>query len=142
MKTVREILDSKQESLATIPPGASVLDATKLMSEKNIGALPVIEGDKLIGLISERDVAYKLVCVGDSAEETPVRAIMSAKVFCVTSNQTLEECMALMTGKHIRHLPVKDGGRLIGIVSIGDAVKSIISEQQFLIEQLENYITT
>ena len=141
MKTVREMLDGKQESLATIVPGASVLDATKLMSEKNIGALLVIEGDKLIGLISERDVAYKLVCVGDSAEETPVRAIMSAEVVYVTPNQTLEECMALMTEKRVRHLPVKDGDRLIGVVSIGDAVKSIISEQQFLIEQLENYIT-
>ena len=141
MKTVREILDSKQESLATIAPSASVLDATKLMSEKNIGALLVIEGDRLIGLISERDVAYKLVCVGDSAEETPVRAIMSAEVVYVTPNQTLEECMALMTEKRVRHLPVKDGDRLIGVVSIGDAVKSIISEQQFLIEQLENYIT-
>ena len=141
MKTVREMLDGKQESLATIAPSASVLDATKLMSEKNIGALLVIEGDRLIGLISERDVAYKLVCVGDSAEETPVRAIMSAEVVYVTPNQTLEECMALMTEKRVRHLPVKDGDRLIGVVSIGDAVKSIISEQQFLIEQLENYIT-
>lgn len=141
MKTVREMLDGKPQGLATTAPGTSVLDATRHMADKGIGALLVTEGDELIGLISERDVAFKLVCVGDPAEQTPVRAIMSTEVFCVTPGQTVEECMALMTEKRIRHLPVKDAGRLIGVISIGDAVKAIISEQQFLIEQLENYIT-
>ncbi len=141
MKTVKEVLQSKGFDIATVAPGASVLEATRLMSDKGIGSLLVMRGDQLLGLLSERDVAYKLVCTGKSAEDTPVEGIMSSHILCVTPKQTVEECMALMTDKRVRHLPVVEDGRIMGIVSIGDAVKAIIAEQQFIIEQLENYIS-
>lgn len=141
MKTVREVLKEKGHDVWSIGPDASVYDALRLMAEKEIGALIVMQDGKPVGLISERDYARKLVLEGRTSRETPVRDVMTARVMGVRPSQTVEECMALMTDKRIRHLPVTDDGRLLGVVSIGDLVKAIISEQQFIIEQLENYIS-
>jgi CBS domain-containing protein len=114
----------------------------KLMADKGIGALIVREGEPVVGVISERDYARKVILEGRSSRSTAVREIMTSHVLYAGPNQTIEECMAVMTDKRIRHLPVLDGGRLIGVISIGDLVKAIISEQQFRIEQLERYITS
>ena len=142
MKSVAEILRSKPEqAVHAIAPSASVFDAVKLMAEKNIGALPVIEGETVVGIITERDYARKIVLMGRSSKETPVRDIMTSPVMYVRPDQTNDECMALMTDNRLRHLPVIDNGKLIGLISIGDLVKDIISEQKFIIEQLEHYIT-
>ncbi len=142
MKSVAHILQSKQHgTVYSIAPDARVLDAVKLMAEKSIGALLVMDGSQIVGVISERDYARKVVLKGRSSNETPVRDIMSSPVMYVRPDQTNEECMALMTENRLRHLPVVDNdGKLLGLVSIGDLVKDIISEQQFLIEQLEHYI--
>jgi CBS domain-containing protein len=111
------------------------------MADKNIGALLVLEGDELVGIISERDYARKVMLKGKSSMDTPVRDIMTPRVLYIRTNQSIEECMALMTDKRIRHLPVFDQENLVGVISIGDVVKAIISHQEFVIEQLENYIT-
>ena len=141
MKSVAEILRSKPEqAVHTITPSASVFDAVKLMAEKSIGALLVMEDLKIDGIITERDYARKIVLMGRSSKETPVRDIMTAPVMYVRPDQTNEECMALMTDNRVRHLPVIDNGKLIGLISIGDLVKDIISEQKFIIDQLEHYI--
>jgi CBS domain-containing protein len=141
MTTVAQILKAKpDQTVYTITPAASVFDAVKLMAEKNIGGLVVIEGEKIAGIITERDYARKIVIMARSSKETPVRDIMTSQVMYVRSHQTSEECMALMTENRLRHLPVMDKGRLIGLVSIGDLVKDVISEQKFIIEQLEHYI--
>ncbi len=140
MKTINDVLRDKGRSVWTIDADASVLDALKLMADKEIGALMVIESGQLAGVISERDYARKVVLHGKSSRETPVREIMTRKVLYVKPEQTVEECMALMTEKHVRHMPVLDGDQMIGVVSIGDIVKSVISEQQFMISHLENYI--
>jgi CBS domain-containing protein len=141
MKSVAEILRSKPEqTVHTITPSASVFDAVKLMAEKSIGALLVMEDLKIDGIITERDYARKIVLMGRSSKETPVRDIMTAPVMYVRPDQTNEECMALMTDNRVRHLPVIDNGKLIGLISIGDLVKDIISEQKFIIDQLEHYI--
>jgi len=141
MKSVAEILRSKPEqAVHTITPSASVFDAVKLMAEKSIGALLVMEDLKIDGIITERDYARKIVLVGRSSKETPVRDIMTSPVMYVRPDQTNEECMALMTDNRVRHLPVIDDGKLIGLISIGDLVKDIISEQKFIIDQLEHYI--
>jgi CBS domain-containing protein len=141
MTTVTQILQSKPDkTVYTIGPAASVLDAVKLMAEKNIGALPVVEGGKIVGVITERDYARKIVLMARSSKETPVREVMTSQVMYVHPRQTSEECMALMTENRVRHLPVMDQGRLIGLVSIGDLVKDVIAEQKFIIEQLEHYI--
>jgi CBS domain-containing protein len=141
MKTVRSLLQTKGHAVWTIAPAASVFEALKLMADKNVGALLVLEGDELAGVISERDYARKVVLKGRSSVDTPVRDIMTADVIAVHPDQTVEECMALMTDKHIRHLPVVADGQLVGIVSIGDVVKSIITDQGFMIEQLTSYIS-
>ena len=142
MKGVAEILRSKPEqAVHTITPSASVFDAVKLMAEKSIGALLVMEDLKIDGIITERDYARKIVLMGRSSKETPVRDIMTAPVMYVRPDQTNEECMALMTDNRVRHLPVIDNGKLIGLISIGDLVKDIISEQKFIIDQLEHYIS-
>lgn len=141
MKTVRQLLEAKGYDVWSIAPDAPVYDALKLMADKNVGALIVLDGEKLVGVISERDYARKVILKGKSARDTPVREIMTREVICVSPKRTVEECMALMTDKRIRHLPVLEEDRLIGVVSIGDVVKSVISEQEFIIEQLENYIT-
>jgi CBS domain-containing protein len=141
MKSVAQVLQSKQhKDVYSISPDALVLDAIKLMAEKGIGALVVMEGKNIVGIVSERDYARKVVLRGRASNETPVRDIMSSPVMYVRSTQTNEECMALMTENRLRHLPIIDHGELIGLISIGDLVKDIISEQKFLIEQLEHYI--
>jgi CBS domain-containing protein len=141
MKHVAEILKSKAEqTVHTITPSASVFDAIKVMAEKGIGALLVIEDLKIVGIITERDYARKIVLMGRSSKETPVHDIMTSPVMYVRPDQTNEECMALMTDNRVRHLAVMDKGELIGLISIGDLVKDIISEQKFVIEQLEHYI--
>ena len=142
MKIVAHILNSKPEqTVHTITPAASVFDAVKQMAEKSIGALVVIEGEKVVGIITERDYARKIILMSRSSKETPVRDIMTSSVMYVRPDQTSEECMVLMTENRLRHLPVLDGGKLIGLISIGDLVKDIISEQKFIIQQLEHYIT-
>jgi len=141
MATVAQILKSKSDqSVYTIAPGASVLEAVKLMAEKNIGALMVSEGGKVVGVLTERDYARKVVLMARSSKDTPVRDVMTSKVICVAPERSSEECMALMTENRVRHLPVMDKDRMVGLVSIGDLVKDVISEQKFVIEQLEQYI--
>jgi len=140
MKSVRQLLQAKSGGLCTVAPDASVLDALRLMAEKNIGALLVVQDGKLLGIISERDYARKVVLLGKSSHVTPVREIMTERAICVQPDNTVEECMALMTDKHIRHLPVIENEQLLGVLSIGDLVKETISEQQFVIQQLESYI--
>ena len=142
MKPVAQILKSKlDQTVYTIAPTASVFDAVKLMAEKNIGALVITEGEKIVGIVTERDYARKIVLMGRSSKDTPVRDIMTSSALYVRPDQANEECMALMTENRFRHLLVMDGGKLIGLVSIGDLVKDIISEQKFIIQQLEHYIT-
>jgi CBS domain-containing protein len=140
MKTIKDVLRDKGQAVWTIDVNALVLDALELMAEKEIGALMVTEEGRLAGVMSERDYARKVVLLGKSSKDTPVREIMTRKVLYVKPEQTVEECMALMTEKHVRHMPVLDGDSMIGVVSIGDIVKSVVSEQQFLISHLENYI--
>jgi CBS domain-containing protein len=142
MKGVAQILKGKASRVVhSIRPTDTVYDAIKKMAEQNIGALLVMEGDRLAGIVTERDYARKVVLADRSSRETPVSVIMTPHVLCVGPQQTTEECMAIMTENRVRHLPVMDHGKLVGLVSIGDLVKDIISEQQFIIEQLEYYIT-
>lgn len=141
MKTAASVLRSKPSSIVySIAPEATVFDAVRLMAEKEIGALLVTRGDEVVGIISERDYARKIVLMARSSKETRVADIMTAPVTYVRPDQTTEECMALMTHHRIRHLPVMEGETLLGLISIGDLVKDIISEQQFIIRQLEHYI--
>jgi CBS domain-containing protein len=141
MATVSQILKTKaDQAVHCISPSASVFDAVKLMADKNIGAVLVGEGDKIVGILTERDYARKIVLMSKSSKDTPVREIMTAEVMYVRPEQTSEECMSLMTENRLRHLPVMDKGKLVGLVSIGDLVKDVISEQKFLIQQLEQYI--
>jgi len=139
---VSDILAGKGRNVWSVEPNSMVYDAMKLMADKGIGALIVREGEPVVGVISERDYARKVILEGRSSRTTAVREIMTAHVLYAGLNQTIEECMAVMTDKRIRHLPVLEGGHLIGVISIGDLVKAIISEQQFRIEQLEKYITS
>jgi CBS domain-containing protein len=138
--TVRQLLERKGRDVWSIAPNDSVYKAIELMALKGVGALLVIEKDELVGIISERDYARKVILKGRSSKDTPVRDIMTAKVLYVAPERTLDECMALMTEKRIRHLPVMEGRRLVGVFSIGDVIKATISQQKFIIEQLENYI--
>jgi CBS domain-containing protein len=141
MRRVKDILRNKGTEVWSVAPGATVYDALRLMAEKNVGAVLVMENERLVGVFSERDYARKVALRGKTDKDTQVRAIMTERVVCVRPEQTVEECMALMTDKRIRHLPVVQDERVIGVVSIGDVVKSIISTQEFVIEQLETYIT-
>ena len=142
MTTVAQILKSKPEqTVHTLEPSATVYEAVRSMADKNVGALVVVEHGKVVGIVSERDYARKVVLLARSSKETRLADIMSSPVMYVHPQQTSEECMALMTENRLRHLPVMDGGQLIGLVSIGDLVKATISEQQFIIEQLEHYIS-
>ncbi|MCZ6669991.1 MAG: CBS domain-containing protein [Acidobacteria bacterium] len=141
MEFVNEILKEKGHEVLSVTPETSVFEALKLMANKNVGSLLVLENDQMIGLFSERDYARKVILKGKSSRDTPVREIMSSRVVYVRPNQTVEECMALMTDKRVRHLPVMEDKQLVGLISIGDVVKAIIFEREFLIHQLENYIT-
>ena len=141
MKLAKDIVDTKGHDIWSIDPDDSVLDAMKLMAEKEIGALLVMEDGKLVGILSERDYARKVILKGRSSEQTPVKDIMTTNVLCARPEQSIEECMALMTDKHIRHLPIINGERVDSVLSIGDLVKATIAEQQFMIEQLEHYIS-
>lgn len=139
MNTVRSILREKGHIVWSAAPDTKVYDALKMFAEKNIGALPVVEAGKVIGIFSERDYARKVVLKGKSSLDTPIREIMATPVYCVRPESTNAECMALMTEKRIRHLPVMNEKGLAGLVSIGDVVKSLIADQQLTIEQLRDY---
>ena len=141
MKTVTQLLRTKGSDILSVAPDTWVFDALQLMADKNVGALLVVEGESLVGVFSERDYARKVILKGKSSKEIPVREIMSTHVLYVRPQQTIEDCMALMTDKRVRHLPVLDDEKLVGVISIGDVVKEIIAEQEFMIEQLQNYIS-
>jgi CBS domain-containing protein len=141
MTTVRSVLQSKGSDVWSTTPDTLVFDALKVMAEKNVGALLVMNGNQLIGIFSERDYARKVVLKGESSHNIAIRNVMTSGVISVTPDQSIEECMALMTGKHIRHLPVLENSKLVGLISIGDVVKAIISQHEDTIKQLENYIT-
>lgn len=141
MATLKQLLDKKGYNVLSIEPDASVFDAIKKMADNDVGSLVVTESEKLVGIITERHYARNVFLKGRSSPETTVREIMSSRVLCAQPEQTVEECLAVMTDKAVRHLPVLDKKQLIGIVSIGDLVKDIISDQKFVIEQLEHYIT-
>ncbi|EKZ98798.1 MAG: CBS domain-containing protein [Burkholderiaceae bacterium] len=141
MKTARQVLESKaNQAIFSIPPTATVYAALQLMAEKGIGALLVMEQQKIVGIISERDYARKVILMQRTSRETLVREIMTSAVIYVRADQTTDECMALMTRHRLRHLPVMNSDQLLGMISIGDLVNDIISEQRFTIEQLEHYI--
>ncbi len=142
MTTVAEILKTKAiAQVLRVAPDATVLDALRLMADKSVGALLVMDGEKIAGIFTERDYARKVVLLGRSSGDTPVSEIMTRAVRFVHPDQSTEECMALMTENRVRHLPVVQDGRVVGLVSIGDLVKHIITQQQFVIEQMEQYIT-
>ncbi len=138
---VTELLNSKKSEIISVSPDANVFDALLVMSEKNIGAVLVTENKKLVGILSERDYARKMILAGKASKETKVKEIMTSNVICVHPEQSIQECMAIMSSKHIRHLPVMENGELAGIISIRDIMDSIIAEKEFTIKQLENYIS-
>ncbi len=140
MTTVRDLLKVKGNAVWSVLPDTTVFEALELMSDRNIGAVLVMEGVTLIGIVSERDYARKVEMEGRTARDTTVREIMTRRVLTVQPDQTVEDCMALMTEHRMRHLPVMQNGRVLGLISIGDVVKAIISEQEFMIGQLETYI--
>jgi len=141
MATVRQMLDKKGHEVYTVAPDVTVFEALEKMAEYNVGALPVVDASgRIVGLFSERDYARKVILQGKASKDIPVSEIMSTHVLYVTPGTTAWQCMALMTDKRVRHLPVLEEGRLVGFVSIGDVVKSIMDEQKFHIEQLERYI--
>jgi CBS domain-containing protein len=142
MKTLTNLISEKGSEVFSIAPGASVLDAVGMMDAKRVGALLVMEGTHLEGIVSERDVARKVILGGKNASTMPVREIMTARVVCGRPDLKVDEAMAIMTDKRIRHLPIADGSRVVGVISIGDLVKTMIEEQKFLIAQLESYITS
>jgi len=140
MATIRQLLDTKGREVFSLGPDASVFDAIEMMAARGVGALLVLEHSRIVGIISERDYARKVILRGRASKSTPVRDIMSSPVITAPSQLTVEEGMAVMTERRIRHLPIIDDGQLLGVVSVGDLVKSIIAEQQFVISQLQNYI--
>lgn len=140
MKTVKQVLEGKGAAIYSVAPEASVLEAIKLMAEKGVGALVVLDNGRLAGVISERDYARKIILHGRSSQDTAVREIMTEKVITVRSEQTVDDCMALMTQHRFRHLPVVDAGKLAGMLSIGDLVKEVIADREETIKQLESYI--
>ena len=141
MKTVSDILQTKGREVWTITPETIVFDALKMMADKNVGALMVMDGAKVTGILSERNYARKVILHGRSSRELETREIMSTNVYFVSPEQNIEDCMALFTNKRVRHLPVLQNDQLIGIISIGDVVKAVIAEQESTIKHLENYIT-
>ena len=141
MKLVQHLLDAKGRNIISIQSDASVLDAIKLMADKAIGALVVVDGGELKGIVTERDYARKVIIKGRASDSTPVADIMTVDVITASSQQTVSECMEIMTAKKCRHLPVVDDGELVGMISIGDLVQAIIADQQEEIEHLEHYIS-
>ena len=140
MTTIKHVLDNKGHDVQSISPDASVFEALKAMAEHDIGSLAVLENDKLVGIITERHYSREIVLKGKTSSATRVRDIMSTRVVCARPEQSVEECMAIMTARAVRHLPVIEHERIVGIVSIGDMVKGVIGDQKFIIEQLEHYI--
>lgn len=140
-KTVGQLLDAKGREVWSLGPDATVYDALQLLAKKNVGALVVVESDRVCGILSERDYARKIILIGRDSRETAVRDIMTSEVRTITEEQSVSQCMSLMTEHHIRHLPVVEGERLVGLISVGDVVKAVMAEQAFLIQQLEQYIT-
>jgi CBS domain-containing protein len=140
MKFVKQLLESKGFEIWSVRPANLVYDAIELMAEKGVGALTVMQDEQLVGIISERDYARKVILKGRSSHMTPVSDIMTRDVICTSPHDSVETCMNIMTHERIRHLPVKDNNRLVGLISLGDLVKSIIAEQQQVIDQLEHYI--
>ncbi len=141
MKSARDILQIKGRDVWSISPDSLIFDALRLMAEKNVGALVVMDKHKVVGIFSERDYARKVFLQGKSSKETQVQEAMTENVLFVRPDQTIEDCMALMSAKHVRHLPVMENDKLIGVISIGDVVKALIAQKEFIIEQLTNYIT-
>ena len=142
MIKMREILASKGHEIWSIGPDKTVFDALELMAEKEIGALLVMEGESVNGLFSERDYARKVILQGRASKDTSVRDVMTNRVICSTLDHTADECMALMTEKRVRHLPIIEDNKVVGLISIGDIVKAVISDQQFTIDVLERYISS
>ena len=140
MSTVRQVLASKSAAIYAVAPEAAVLEAIRAMAEHRVGALLVMQGAELVGVVSERDYARKVILLGRSSSDTAVRTIMSSPVITVSPDDSVSHCMQLMTDRHVRHLPAVEAGRVIGMVSIGDLVKAVIAEQRTQIEELENYI--
>jgi CBS domain-containing protein len=140
MTTVRHILDQKGHRVWSVQPGDTVYDAIKMMADKDVGALMVLDGNRIVGIVTERDYARNVFLKGRGSPQTVVGEIMACDVTCVKPDNSVEECMAIMTARRVRHLPVISGNELLGIVSIGDLVKNIISDREFVIEQLEHYI--
>jgi CBS domain-containing protein len=140
MTTTHDILRLKGHTVHAVRPDDTVLAALGVMAEHDIGAVLVLEGDEIVGILTERDYARKVALMGRASKDSPVRSIMTAEVVCVPPNGTVEDCMGLMTERRVRHLPVVEHGRVIGLVSIGDLVKATIDEQEFTISQLKNYI--
>jgi CBS domain-containing protein len=140
MATVRQLLDGKGRALFSVTPEDPVLEAIRLMADKHVGALLVMKGEELVGIVSERDYARKVILLGRASHDTPVAQIMSSPVHTVSPDQSVQDCMRIMTERRIRHLPVVERGRVAGVISIGDLVKAVIEDQQHTIEQLESYI--
>jgi CBS domain-containing protein len=141
MKTVKQVLDKKGYQIHSIAPGASVYEALQIMSREGVGALVVLDAGELAGIVSERDYARKVILAGNLSRDTLVRDIMTENVICVNSDIRIDASMSIMTKKSVRHLVVRDDGRITGVISLGDVVKAIIDDQQFTIEQLEHYIS-
>lgn len=141
MKTVRDILKHKGSDVFSVRPDDTVFDSLQLMADKGVGALLVMDGDKLVGIVTERDYARKVILEGKSSRTSSVDEVMTRKVLCASPERTVDECMALMTDKRARHLPVLEHKQVVGVISIGDLVKAMINEQQVLIDQLQHYIS-
>ncbi|NNF65006.1 MAG: CBS domain-containing protein [Acidimicrobiia bacterium] len=142
MKTVEQVLGHKGGAVYGVRPDDTVFRALEMMAEKGVGALLVLEDDELVGILSERDYARKGILMDRSSHETKVSELMTARVLCVGLETSVDQCMALMTEKRIRHLPVLEGGHVVGVISIGDVVRTVISEQEFIISELERYINS
>jgi len=141
MKNIKQIIDEKGNDIWSVVPDTSVYEVIKILAEKRIGALLVMEGEKVVGIVSERDYARKVILQGKAAKETSVKEIMTSQVICTHLDSTIEEGLALMTSNRIRHLPMIDNDKLVGMVSIGDLVKALIEDQKFMIDQMTDYIT-
>ena len=141
MKTLRQLIAGKHKPIATVDPDSTVLHALEIMAENDVGALLVLDGGRLAGVFSERDYARKVILRGRNSRDTVIRELMTSNLITITPEQTITDCMSIMTDRHIRHLPVMDGGKVVGLVSIGDVVKSIISDQEATIQQLAGYIS-